>query len=121
MSRFWQAELAGPAIRAGQHEQDWPDGHASARIGLQGPADIHGRMPQTAVSACAVVARRLASGLRSTFAAALPRPMYRITCPSRARLHARSQVLAIHRGLMYRIIGHYPVAAPGRPPPPGTG
>ena len=26
ISRFWQAELAGPAIRAGQHEQDWPDG-----------------------------------------------------------------------------------------------
>ena len=45
-----------------------------------------------------------------TFAAALPRPMYRITCPSRTRLHARSQVLAMHRGLMYRIIGHYPMA-----------
>ena len=36
-----------------------------------------------------------------------PRPMYRITCPSRTRLHARSQALAMHRGLMYRIIGHY--------------
>jgi len=41
-----------------------------------------------------------------------PRPMYRITCPSRTRPHARSQVLAIHRGLMYRITAHYPVALP---------
>ena len=45
-------------------------------------------------------------------AAALPRPIYRITCPSRARLHARSQVRAKHRGAMYRVIGHYPVALP---------
>ena len=37
----------------------------------------------------------------------LPRPIYRVTCPSRTQLHARSQVLAMHRGLMYRIIGHY--------------
>src|SRR2546423_11962262 len=37
----------------------------------------------------------VASGLRGprTFAG-LNRSMYRITCPSRARLHARSQVLA---------------------------
>lgn len=55
-----------------------------------------------------------------TFAAALPRPMYRITCPSRTRLAARSQVLARHRSLMYRInrslmyriIGHYPIVSP---------
>jgi len=46
----------------------------------------------------------MASGVRSAFAAALPRPMYRITCPSRTRLHARSQVLAMRRSLMYRII-----------------
>lgn len=42
-------------------------------------------------------------------ACALPRPMYRITCPSRARLHARSEVIARHRCLTYRIIGHYPM------------
>jgi len=41
-----------------------------------------------------------------TFAAILPDPMYPITCPSRTRLHARSQVLATHRSLMYRVIGH---------------
>jgi hypothetical protein len=50
---------------------------------------------------------RMASSLRDAFAAALPRPMYRITCPSSTQLHASSQVLAVHRGLMYRIIGHY--------------
>src|ERR1017187_566725 len=49
----------------------------------------------------------MVSGLRGAFAAALPQPMYRITCPSRTRLHARFQVLAMHRGLMYRITGHY--------------
>jgi hypothetical protein len=46
-------------------------------------------------------------GVRGAVAAALPRPMYGITCPSRTRLHACSQVLARHRGLMYRITGHY--------------
>ena len=45
-----------------------------------------------------------------TLAAALPRPMYRITCPSRADLHARSQVLAMRCGLMCWITGHYPMA-----------
>jgi hypothetical protein len=40
----------------------------------------------------------------------IPRPMYRITRPSRTWPHARSQVVARHRGLMYRITGHYPVA-----------
>ena len=34
--------------------------------------------------------------------------MYRITCPSRTRLNARSQVLARNRCLMYRVTGHYP-------------
>lgn len=38
--------------------------------------------------------------------------MYRITCPSRARLHRHAQVLAMHCGLMYRITGHYPVVSP---------
>ena len=67
--------------------------------------DCHGSEPQ--------LDRRLrlwmAFGLRGAriFAAALPRPMYRITCPSRTRLHACSQVLARHHGLMCRIIGHY--------------
>jgi hypothetical protein len=56
----------------------------------------------------------MASGLRGAFTDALPRPMYRITCPSRARLHARSQVLAMHRGLMHRITGHYPIVFSGR-------
>ena len=56
----------------------------------------------------------------------LYRPMYRITCPSRTRLHACSRVLARHRDLMYRITGHYPVPLPagsGRRatrPRPGT-
>jgi hypothetical protein len=54
----------------------------------------------------------MASGFRGAFATALPRPMYRITCPSRTRLHARSQVLAMHRGMVYRITGHYPMASP---------
>ena len=40
------------------------------------------------------------------------RPMYRITYPGHARLHARSQVLARHRGLMCWIIGHYPIVSP---------
>jgi hypothetical protein len=47
----------------------------------------------------------MASGLRGAFTATLPGPMYRITGPSRTRLYARSQVLAMHRGLMYRITG----------------
>ena len=34
---------------------------------------------------------------RGAVTAALPRPMYRIMCPSRTRLHARSQVLALRR------------------------
>ena len=75
---------------------------AAVRLGLSG--------------ACPQLDRRLgpwmASGLGSAFTAALPRPMYRITCPSRTRLHARSQVPAMHRGLMYRIIGHYPIVSP---------
>jgi len=60
----------------------------------------------------------MASRLRGacTFAAARSRPMYRITCPSRTRLHARSQVLARHRSLMYRIIGHYPAISRGQRP-----
>jgi hypothetical protein len=51
----------------------------------------------------------MASGLLGAFAAALSRLMYRITCPSRTRPHARSQVLAIRRSVMYRITAHYPV------------
>ena len=50
----------------------------------------------------ALAARALAA-YRPPSAAALPRPMYRITCPSRTRLHASSQGLAMYRGLMSRI------------------
>ena len=65
-------------------------------------------------STCRRLGGWMASSLRGAhaFAVALARPMYRITCPSRTSLHARSQVRAGHHGLMYRIIGHYPVVSP---------
>ena len=77
---------------------------AAVRLGLSGAGSRSDRR----------LGPSLSSGLRGarTFAAALPKPMYRITCPSRTRLHARSQVLARHRCLMYRVIGHYPVGNP---------
>jgi hypothetical protein len=48
---------------------------------------------------------------------ALRRPLYRIACPSRTRPHARSQVLARPRSLMYRIIGYYRAASSTAPLP----
>jgi hypothetical protein len=47
--------------------------------------------------------------------------MYRITCASRAVIVNIDRALQRWSyALMYGITGHYPVAAPGRPPP-GTG
>jgi hypothetical protein len=57
----------------------------------------------------------LACAVSAPFAVALPRPMYRITCPYRTQLHAHSQVLARHRGLTCRITGHYPMASSDGP------
>src|SRR5437763_291908 len=70
---------------------------AAIRLGLSGAGPpLYGRLGP-----------RMAPGLRGAFAAALPGPMYRITCPSRTQLHARYQVLAVRHGLMYRITGRY--------------
>ena len=124
----------------------------TGRAASRSPQISRAGCAQTAMSACAVVARRRCHGglSRCVTECSSPsgivgdllavgsapwtvggvwlgrcprlrrrssRPMYRITCPSPTRLHARSQVLTRHRSLMYRITGHYPVAVPGRPWP----